>query len=193
MNCRKSYKGAALIISMIFVLIFSALAVSMATLSGTNVQIAENQRKANCARACAQSGLEIIRLWSNQVSIPGDTPENQQFDLIADCFQSTVTGISNIAPEYDGSCLTIPTIAFDSTKGQNFSAQITQIGLQTLQVDVTGMYGELTKTISVNFVFGTRAHNVFDFGVATKGPLSLSGNIELEGVNISVESSVYIE
>jgi len=29
--------------------------------------------------------------------------------------------------------------------------------------------------------------------VATKGPLSLAGNIELEGVNVSVEASVYIE
>ena len=36
--CRKRY-GAALIISMIFVLVFSALAVSMASLSGNNVQL----------------------------------------------------------------------------------------------------------------------------------------------------------
>ena len=33
-------RGAVLIISMIFVLIFSALAVSMATMSGNNVQLA---------------------------------------------------------------------------------------------------------------------------------------------------------
>jgi len=29
--------------------------------------------------------------------------------------------------------------------------------------------------------------------VASKGPLSLAGNVELEGVNVSVESNVYIE
>ncbi len=34
---------------------------------------------------------------------------------------------------------------------------------------------------------------MFDFGVATKGPLELQGNILLTGVNISVESDVYIE
>ncbi len=34
--------------------------------------------------------------------------------------------------------------------------------------------------------------SVFDFGVATKGPLHMAGNIELEGVNISIESDVYI-
>ena len=51
-------RGAVLIVSMIFVLIFSALAVSMATLSGTNVQLASNQHKVNSALSAAQSGLE---------------------------------------------------------------------------------------------------------------------------------------
>ncbi len=197
MNCRKSYKGAALIISMIFVLIFSALAVSMATMSGTNVQIAENQRKANCARACAQSGLEIIRLWSNQVSIPGDTPENQQFDLIADCFQSTVTSISNITPNCDGSSITVPSVPLNSTNEQSFYASITPkptvADPNALQLNVTGTYGSLAKTISVNYDFGTREHTVFDFGVATRGPLHLSGNIELTGEKLTLDASVYIE
>ncbi|MHC4595719.1 MAG: pilus assembly PilX N-terminal domain-containing protein, partial [Planctomycetota bacterium] len=193
MSSCKYHKGAALIISMIFVLVFSALAVSMATLSDVNMQIAENQRKADCTRGSAQSGLEISRLWLNQVSILGDTPEDQQFDLIAGCFQSAVTDISNITPAYDGSSITIPSVTLNLAMAQNFSAQITQIGPNTLQVDVTGVHGELTKTISVNYVFGTRAHTVFDFGVATKGSLSLAGNVELEGANVSVESGVYIE
>ena len=38
-----------------------------------------------------------------------------------------------------------------------------------------------------------RAHTVFDFGVVSKGPLSLSGNVDLAGVNINVESNAYIE
>ncbi|MBC8217193.1 MAG: hypothetical protein H8E73_01895 [Planctomycetes bacterium] len=45
----------------------------------------------------------------------------------------------------------------------------------------------------MDYDLSQRANNVFDFGVATKGPLSLSGNIELDGVNVSIESSVYIE
>jgi len=193
MNLRKSRKGVALIISMIFILIFSALAVAMATMSGTNVQIAENQRKADRARACAESGLEVIRHWLSYVSIPGDTPPTQRFCLIKTSFQSAVDGISNITPDYSGSYIAIPSVTLDSANGRSFSAQITQIDLETLQVDVTGTCGEVTKTISVNYVFGTRADTVFDFGVATKGPLSLTGNVELDGANVSVESSVYIE
>jgi Tfp pilus assembly protein PilX len=51
-------RGAALILSMIFVLIFSALAVSMATISGANAQLASNQHKINSALYAAASALE---------------------------------------------------------------------------------------------------------------------------------------
>jgi len=53
------HRGSVLIISMIFVAMFSALVVSMATMAGTNVQIATNQHNVNCARASAESGQEI--------------------------------------------------------------------------------------------------------------------------------------
>jgi len=193
MNFRNNHKGAALVVSVIFVLVFSALAVSVATISGTNLDIAENQRKADCARGCAQSGLEIVRSWLNQVSIPGDTPASEQFDLITGSFVSATSSVSNITPVCDGISITTPSVTLDSAKGQSFSAEIRQIDPETLQVHVTGNYGSVAKTIRANFTFGTRTDTVFDFGVASKGPLSLAGNIELEGVNISVESSVYIE
>ncbi len=49
-----SRRGAVLIISMIFVLIFSTLAVSMATMSGTtNIQLASNQHKVNSTLSAA--------------------------------------------------------------------------------------------------------------------------------------------
>ena len=62
--------------------------------------------------------------------------------------------------------------------------------------------GDLNRSQSVDFVdFALLANNllrsspgksVFDFGVASKGPLHLAGNIELEHGNISIESDVYI-
>jgi Tfp pilus assembly protein PilX len=192
---RPYYRGTVLIISMIFVLIFSALAVSMATISGANIQIAQNQRNANDARSCAQSGLESIRFWISRLSIPGTTAPDQRFYQISNSLQSelTASGVTNIAAVYDGSSITIPAVTLDSAKSQSFSALILQTDSDTLRVDVTGVAGPITRTISANYKFTTRAHTVFDFGVATKGPLSLSGNVDLETVNVAVGASVYIE
>ena len=194
-SARSKNRGAVLIISMIFVVIFSALAVSMATMSGTNVQIAENQRKADRARACAESGFDVIRFWLNRVSISGTTAENLRFSQIADSLQEELTSenITNVTISCNGSVVTIPSVTLDSPGQKSFYGTITPLDNETLRIDITGVCRSITRTIRAHYNFGERANNVFDFGVATKGPLALSGNIELEGVNVSVEASVYIE
>ena len=194
-SVRSKNRGAVLIISMIFLFIFSALAVSMASMSGNNVQIAENQRKADHARACAESGFNVIRFWLNRVSISGTTAEDLIFSQIADSLQDELTSesITNITTSCNGSVVTIPSVTLDSADQKSFSGTITKLDNQTLRIDITGVCGSITRTIRANYNLSERANNVFDFGVATKGPLSLSGNIELEGVNVSVEASVYIE
>ena len=180
---------------MIFLVIFSALAVSMAAMSGINVQIAENHCKADRARACAESGFDVIRFWLNRVSISGTTAEDLRFSQIADSLQDELTSesITNVTTSCNGSVVTIPSVTLDSPDQKSFHGTITRLDNETVRIDITGVYGSITRTIRANYNFGERANNVFDFGVATKGPLSLSGNIELEGVNVSVEASVYIE
>ena len=75
-------EGSALILSLIFIAMFSALAAAMANMSGTNVQIAENQRKLDNTRACADSGLEIMRYWMSKVEMSGTTSPGQRFTAV---------------------------------------------------------------------------------------------------------------
>lgn len=184
--------GSALLISMIFIIVFSALAVSMATLSGANVQIAKNQCKADGTRTCAESGLQITRYWLSRVALPGTTPTSQRFEQTAHSLHH-ILAANGIANSYNGTSMTIPNVTLNSAMQQSFSVVITQLDINTLQVDITGTYGSLTRTIRANYTFGTRSNSVFDFGVASRGPLSLAGNVEIEGANVSVEASVYIE
>ena len=195
MSFRKTQKGAAFLMSMIVLAILATWAASLYSISGVNVQLAENQRKADCTRACAESGLQITRFWLSRFSVEGTTDPTLVFEKLYESLQADLSanGIYNITPYYDGSSLTIPAVTLDATLGQSFSVQMTQIDSKTLQLDVTGIYGTVTKTIRVNYIFGVRKDTVFDYGVATKGPLHLSGNIELEGINVSVESDVFIE
>lgn len=190
---RLKHHGIVLIISMIFVVILTSLLTCMAIMSGTNVQIAANQHNANCARICAESGHQIIRSWLNNVSIPGNTAQELRLDEIASSLQSAAYQLSNVTLSYDGSSITIPSINLDSAKGQSFSAVMTQTEPNKIQVDITGFHGQLSKTIAVNYILAEKANTVFDYAVATRGPLSLSGNAELEDVNVSVVSNAYIE
>lgn len=186
-------RGFALLVSLIFVLVFSALGISMATVSGTNSQVADNLCKANRARASAESGLEIMRYWLSNVSISGNTPESLRYYEVVSSLSSYMGVNAPVALNYVGGEAVISSVTLDDELGLSFSATIHQIDVDTLQVNITGLCDSFTRTITVNYEFGTRANTVFDFGVASKGPLALSGNIDLEGTKLSVDASVYIE
>ena len=187
--------GSALVLSIMFIAIFSSLAVALATLSGTNVQVAENHHKAGTTRACADSGLEVVRYWMSQVAISGTTDADQRFSAITTSLQEALTdaGVTNFNTVSTASTITISEVSLDSARDQSFSAVLTKIDNDNIQLDVTGHHGPIERTIRTHYCFAERADTVFDFGVASKGPVSLSGNVELEGVNIEVESNAYID
>jgi type II secretory pathway pseudopilin PulG len=187
--------GSTLIVSMVFILVFSALATALATMSGANVQIAENHRRLQTTRACAESGLEVIRYWMSKVSISGTTEPSARFSQLANALQNVLNtaGITNITPVYNGTTITISNVPLSSARGESFTAVLTAIDNNTVRLDVTGHYKSIDRTLRSNYVFDTRASTVFDFGVASRGPVSLVGNVELEGVNLQIESNAYIE
>jgi len=191
-------KGAVLIISMIFVLIFSALAVSMASLSGTNVQLASNQNQLNRSLSCAHSGMEVVQYYLNDITVPGSIQPANRIQTIANDLQSTLTnaGITNISVSYDPGThtLTVPNVTLNSQTNESFTAMMTfGADYDTINVLVTGKSNETHKQVGVNYGLCTIGNPIFDFGIATKGPLSMQGNVDVDGYNESIEASVYIE
>ena len=179
-------KGCVLIISMIFMVLLSVLSIGMATMSDNNLQIANNYTKANRALESAQSGLEILRHYLDNIAV------QPTLSSVASKLQSNTT--ANYSSEH--STIYIPHVTLDSQSNQSYSAVITQIDATTLQTDITGKCGTISRVIRTNFKFDETGNSVFDFGVATKGPLSMTGQSEITGVNtvdIAIEASVYIE
>jgi hypothetical protein len=193
-SARLNRRGAVLIISMIFVLIFSALAVSMATLSGTNVQLASNQHKVDCAFASTESGQEAMRYWLSDVEIPSSTPQSDYFGAIVSTLQYDLdaNNISNITVYNDGS---IPPVALHSASGQNFEGEILidANDLNILQVYATGGSGQITRTIKVHYDIEPYEYPIFDFGLATKGPVHFLGNPTVTGINSNNEADIFID
>jgi len=192
--------GAVLIIAVIFVAIFSSFGLAMLTMSSTNVQVADNHCKTNRAFESAQSGLEVMRYWLGRVAMPGTTSPSDRFNTLSYLVSSDM-GSSGLYAEHtyndDGYpvSLNLGEVAINSEAAQSFSASIQKTtDLDILQMDIAGNADSaISRTIRVNYSFGTREHNVFDYGVATKGPLSLSGNIDMNGATVAVEADVYIE
>jgi len=164
-------------------------------MSGTNVQLASNQHKLNSILSAAHSGLGVMHYWMNRITIPNSTSPSDYLSTVFSSLQNDLAAnsIINISASYSSSTITISPVILDSASNMNFEATIEQLNDNTLQMDVTGMSDQITRTIRVNYNIAPEKHPIFDYGIATKGPLELKGSPEVNGLNGSLEANVYIE
>jgi Tfp pilus assembly protein PilX len=184
--------GIALIIMMIILAVISVLALSMAAVSATSLQITKNCRNASEALTSAHSGMEILKHFLNDANVSTGSQ----------CIPSIVTelnnrfaaeAISNISFTSTASDINFAPITISSAGNQSFCAALTQLDSNTVRLSVTGSCGIFNKTTTVDFDVVSRGNSVFNYGVATKGPLQMSGQAEMSGVDLAVDSDVYID
>jgi len=176
------------------VVIFSALAVSMATLSGANVQLASNLQSANAALAAAQSGQEVLRYWLSRQLISSSLPVSGYEAAIIEAVQDDLkdNSISNIVLNDAGS---IGAVTLDSVSHLSFDAsfQIDPNQPTILQSRVTGHSGDMARTITILYNIKPYEFPIFNFGLATKGPLNFPGNPTMTAVNEAWEADMFVE
>jgi len=194
-SLRPRRNGAALIISMIFVVIFSALGISMVTMSGANLQIADNHHNLNAALTAAQSGQEVVRYCLSHVLISSATPADQYLSEIITAVQTDLTDNGVLAITLgNGGSITATTL--DSVSGRNFDAELL-VDLTpptaVLQARVTGYSGEASRTITTSYNIQPYEFPIFNFGLATKGPLDFPGNPTIVAANEAWEADMFVE
>ncbi|MHC4478040.1 MAG: pilus assembly PilX N-terminal domain-containing protein [Planctomycetota bacterium] len=194
MRSRRIRKGSALLMSMIVLVTLAAWAVSIHTISGTNLQLAENQRKADIARACAESGLEVMRYWLSCVYMPSSTSPSKYLSTAVSHlrYHLDANSVTNITVRNNGSILPV---TLDSATGQTFSGQLATDPNDpyVLELRVTGTAGPVSRTIGVAFNIEPYEWPIFDFGLATKGALHFPGNPTIRGATENWEADIYIE
>jgi len=188
-------RGVVLIISMIFVLIFSALAVSMATLSGTNVQLASNQHKVNSALSAAQSGIECGKYIISTISF-GETglnyvtlaQANQVWTDLCQHLQNTALDGQTVqsASQFtdaigSGDEIITPSINFGSNnidlvlRFYRYDSDPYTIKLQSIGTD-----GGATRNITMDMEI-TKDRSVLDYAIASRGRMWLTGDTTIHG------------
>ena len=188
-------RGAVLIISMIFVLIFSTLAVSMATMSSTNVQLASNQHKVNSTLSAAQSGLEcgrfILATFQPSVTSSGQVTQAQAdatWNLLCSHVQTqqidgqVVPNAGNFTDGIgSGDQIIIPQINYDST---NVSFQLRFYRYDndpnTIIMQSIGTDGMITRKVAIDMVV-KKDTSVLNYAVVSKSRIIITGDSTIEG------------
>jgi hypothetical protein len=194
MYTRNRHKGATLVLSMICLIMFSALAAALITLSSNHVQIAHGYRNGDTAFRAAESGLEIMRYWLSRFIMPKTTPAGEYFATIVASLQNDLTqaGVTQIVVQDDGS---IPAVPVDTAAGSTFSAQLRMDASDptVLRLSVRGARGQAARAIEVAFHVAPYEHPIFNYGMATKGALQFPQNPTLTGATLGWEANVYID
>lgn len=184
---KNTRSGVVFIVAMIFIGLLAAISVSTVTMTTANAQIADNHKKANRALANSHSGLEVIRYAFDGMVVPSSVETGVQNQLIAKNLTSITASLSE-----NEEIITLSSTALDSSSSQNFSTEISLLS-DRWQADITGTNGQLTRKTRAIFYKNVRGNPAFNFGVATKGPLLMTGQAEFAGVNLAVESDVLID
>ncbi len=180
-----SRRGIALLMSLLFLAVFSSLGLAILTMSSRNMHVANNHSQAARALESALSGMEVMKYRISKVSIDPVTADDGRLNAV-------VTDLAKYIAVDSDNPMAFDTMGLDSSQDKSFYAQLESLDNDTFYLKVTGQAGQLQRTVAVNYTFDVREDTVFDYGVATKGPLELWGNILL-GTNIAVDADVYIE
>jgi hypothetical protein len=192
-------RGSALVLSLIFLAVLSSLSIAMATISGANVQVASNQQDAGRALASAHSGLEVLRYYLNDISLPGGAPTSRLEDLF-DELEAKFADLPNMAVSYQDSTITIPQVSLDGATRTSFTAALTYGRLldgatdyDAIDITITGSGARASKRVAVSYQFKEIGNPIFDYGIATRGPLMTQGNVDIETFNEKFWADIYIE
>jgi hypothetical protein len=190
-------RGVVALLAMLFMVIFAVLALGFYSQVNVAAQISANDRRAQEARVAAESGLAFLRYHLASVEMPPGLTRDLAYEELFMQLQGRLEGTNGLATNslgyYVDSDITkdaisipmasLPPIDLGLGTGQKFRATITRSGTEFV-LRVVGSSGATTASprgieITLNRFDDTNA--VFNYGVATRGPLSLSGGAIVRG------------
>ena len=192
---RRSERGVILVLSMIFVVVFSALAVALAGVSSTNVQVAANHHRVNVALHAAQSGLECAKYIVSTANF-GETNLNyvtvaQADQVWADLCQhaqnlaldgQAMPGPSSFSDARgSGEAMVTPVIDLGNA-GASFAVRFYRYDADpyVIHTQSIGTDGQISRRIRMEMDI-TKDREVLTYAIASAGRMWLTGDTTIHG------------
>lgn len=185
--------------AMFFVVLFSVLAISFASMSNMNVQMSRNHRDMSQAQAAAESGLEYthylvydylntdaMKTVNNTVN---DEDASDAFYVFTDYLQTQLAGLAGqaipdpIAFNEDGQTgliFVVPVINFsDGRAGFILTVKQYDDDPQNLDIISTGVMADITRSISISYSM-SKDTTMLQFAVASRSRVIITGDSTVE-------------
>ena len=182
---RRRRRGMTAVIAMIYLALFSTLAIGFYSSTSLSMKVVGNDRDGVIALAAAESGMQFMKYQLSQVAVhpsntvPADVIADVMADLQTNLASSRDIGSSTIGQS--GLVISLPaangaTIPFNGVApGAAFSATITHLpGINnTLVVRVTGEYAGTRRTVTMDYDRQQIPTTIYNYAIASKGAIVL--------------------
>ena len=182
---------------MLYMVIFSALALGFYAATTTATQVANNEKTSIAAQLAAESGIQFLRYHLSALDIQDGLRPDQAFEEIFMQLDSRLENSPNLDGSrvgWDGLTISIPErgyVNLDREKSQRFRITISRAG-DKLVAMVVGRGGnvQLGRGVEIEFSKAENATDIFNFGVASKGRVLTSGSSTITGLTDPTKGSI---
>jgi hypothetical protein len=191
-------RGIASLLAMLFLILFSVLAVGFYATSTMSAQVPKNERSAAEAQLAAEGGLQFMRYQLGSVDIAVSTTNASLLSAVAGELGRMLNGSSNMGGQtvqVSSGVIAIPSAAgwvnLAAGGRGKFRATVAQSGsFLVLTVFGAGSDAAITRTLQMKFQKAPRASAIFDYGVASKGRIVTAGASVIKGQTDPARGSV---
>jgi len=193
----KPRRGVASVLAMLYMVIFSVMALGFYAATTTASQVAANERTTAAAQLAAESGFQFLRYHLSALEIPATTKSDglleQVYQQLAERLEPTANLGGNVIG-FDGSTITLPQTGYvkiDPAGTQKFRITLSMAG-DLLVAKVVGRGGNVSlgRAVEIRFQKATNASAIFNYGVAAGGPVVMNGNVRIQGFGDATKGSV---
>ena len=184
-------RGIVYLAALVLLTLFASLAVAFAAFSDMNFQKSDNHRWTTEAHMAAESGLSYMRQQIKDIRLPGNTDESTFAANFAPELSNRLNGTANmggLTVSSSGSKVNVPLIRCGQ---QSFVSSFSWAGPNLVRMDITGTARDaVSRRVGMNLAMELKRSAAFDYGLASRGRISISGSSRIVGVNYMSEASV---
>jgi len=197
MSCRTAKPGMAMVIALVFLMLFSSMAVAIVTSADSNLVVARNLQASHRATGLAEIGIELTEVnIGTGLTVPGGNDPAGVHAAIANQLKTAWAGSSMVdTTQIVSDAASCRGIAISLPGGSGY--QPGTIGVKiyvsnydpltytTITVESKGACGNAVKTCYYNLTVQAGSNALGLYGVSSKSPVVLTGNARIYGVTDS--------
>jgi hypothetical protein len=183
-------KAFAYVLALILLAVFMILAVVYTAAANLSLRSGHNYGDAVQARLSAESGLAFALHAMERVRLPGSVTSSTFPGALSSALGGQLNGTANLAGQtvgVSGGLVVVPEIA--SPVGQ-FACRLAWVDEHRASLTVKGSSHQAAQRVQIHMAFVPRQPEVFDYGLASKGQITIFGNAQIVGVNYPGEASI---